>query len=120
LLQLSQPAGDLGNVNGLEQVESEADATIAPTTHGEEAAQEEGQTVPGRCDQVVFEAQVRFPAGSSLGIVAMAEKALSFPGGVLVVFAQKWLSMPRRSRWSMRLRIRPTEGSSSPARRTCR
>ena len=34
LLQLSQPAGDLGEVASLEEAEGEADAAIAPATCG--------------------------------------------------------------------------------------
>lgn len=88
LFQLAQAAGDLGEVAGLEQAEGEAGAAVAPAAHEQEAAEEEGQAAPGRSDQTVLEALVRFPvAGGAGGGVAMAEQALGFPGGVLVVLA---------------------------------
>ncbi len=88
LLQLAEAAGDLGEVAGLEQAEGEAGAAVAPAAQEQEAAEEEGQAAPGRSDQTVLEALVRFPvAGGVGGGVAMAEQALGFPGGVLVVLA---------------------------------
>ena len=88
LLQLPQPAGDLGEVASLEEAEGEADAAIAPAAHDEEATEKEGQAAPGGGDQAVFETLVGLPAGLGQGVVAMAKEALGFPGGVVVVFAQ--------------------------------
>ena len=88
LLQLSQPAGDLGEVASLEEAEGEADAAIAPAAHDEEATEKEGQAAPGGGDQAVFEVLVGLPACLGQGVMAMAKEALGFPGGVVVVLTE--------------------------------
>jgi hypothetical protein len=69
LLQLSQPAGDLGEVASLEEAEDEADAAIAPAAHDDEAAKKEGQAAPGGGDQAVFKALVGFQLAELVGLL---------------------------------------------------
>jgi len=93
LLQLAQAAGDLGEVAGFEEAEGEAGAAVSPAAHQQEAAEEKEQAAPGGGDQGVFEALVGLPAGGCGGgavagtDMAMAEQAMGFPAGVLVVLA---------------------------------
>ena len=85
LFKLPEAAGNLHKIAGLEKAEGEADTSIAPATQGEKAAEEKGQPAPGGGDKSIFEALMSLPVGSVVGVVAMAEQALGFPGGVVVV-----------------------------------
>jgi len=93
-LKLQQAAGDLGKVASLEKEEGEAHSAIAPATHQKKTAQEKGQATPRGGDQAVFEALVWLLASIGLEAMAMAEEAISFPGGVVVVLEHVAVDAP--------------------------
>jgi len=85
LFQLTQPTGNLYKITGLEEAKGKADAAIAPASHEKEAAKKEDQATPVGGDQAVFKTLMGLPIGVVVELMMMAEEALGFPGGIVVM-----------------------------------